>query len=219
MKSLFALDTPHSLKFTMQANGKIISLTNALSEIIYFSTANTNIHQLLLNSSNYNDECRVNVTKLINKQAPAISILLKFNQLTTLAILSITRLELPEPVLYGVITPVKLPLYSQLLFRPKSHLVTVNRSQSVAQLPMYKLNDKEQAVVYLMCIGLTQREIANFLGFTRGYIATLIAYGICPKFGLVNSSSRRVVASALEIKLFDEFIPTLVADKLEPLIL
>ena len=203
----------------MQANGKIISLTNALSELIYFSTANTNIHQLLLNSSNYNDECRVNVTKLINKQAPAISILLKFNQLTTLAILSITRLELPEPVLYGIITPVKLPLYSQLLFRPSTNTLIVKHKYPQVKLPMYKLNDKEQAVVYLMCIGLTQREIAEFLGFTRGYIATLIAYGICPKFGLVNSSSHRVVASALELKLFDEFVPQLVADKLEPLIL
>jgi hypothetical protein len=220
MKSLFALDEPQSFKFITSLDGKLISLTNALRELLGYSVAHSNhpnIHDLLLHSSNYNDECYSKVHKFALTSAPTINLLLKFNLLPTLAVLCITTLNLEQPVLYGVVSQVKLPVYAKGLFKPLTNTSVVEYEQ--VKIRMYNLNDREEAIVYLMCIGLTQEDIAAFLGYTRGYIATMIAYGICPKFGLVNSSSKIVVKIALELRLFDDFIPPLVANRLAPIIL
>jgi hypothetical protein len=224
MKSLFAIDEPHSFKFATNLSGDIISITHALSKLLNQRLTTDglgNIHQLLLEQSNYNKDFHAEVDKLIKNNTPAIGLLLKLHNLPTLAILSITPIAkiTDRKVLYGVIKPIPMPFYSNLLFEPLNLGLVHDRYKIDAQFRMQQLNPKEQAIVYLLCTGLTQREAAEFLGCSRGYIATMLSYSICPKFGMVGGSSKMLVKIVAGLGLFNDFIPAAVADKLQPVML
>ena len=223
MKDLFAIDEPQSFKFTTNLSGEIISITKALAKLLNHNTTDkiANIHQLLLAQSNYNEDFYTEVDTLVKNNTPAISILLKLNHLPTLAILSITPLTNVnnKKILYGVIKPISMPFYSNMLFEPLNLGLVHHNYKLNAKFRIQQLNPKEQAIVYLLCAGLNQRQVSELLGCSRGYIATMLSYSICPKLGMVGGSSKMLVKVVAGLQLFNDFIPEAVADKLQPVLL
>lgn len=61
---------------------------------------------------------------------------------------------------------------------------------------------RELEIAYLLTIGFSQYQIANVLRISRGTIAKIISDQICPKLGIIGSSTPQVISKIQEIKCF-----------------
>ncbi len=61
---------------------------------------------------------------------------------------------------------------------------------------------RELEIAYLLTIGFSQYQIADILQIGRGTIAKVISDQICPKLGIIGSSTRQVIEKIREMNCF-----------------
>lgn len=57
----------------------------------------------------------------------------------------------------------------------------------------------EEIILFMLIGGYTQKEIAEFLDYSRSYIVKIIAENICPKLGINFFSTKLLIDKALEM--------------------
>jgi hypothetical protein len=210
------------LQLIAEPNGGVISITPSLAKLVNYNPKNpASFHQLLINSSNYNRQLADELTNKMNSNYEVIDLIIKFNSsvspilVTIMPILSTENTYLACCIFRRSRIPLPLNLINEPLDLGASHgsfmLEAKNRLRS--------LNELERGIVFLLGIGLKQREVGEFLGYTRGYIASIIAYQLCPAFGIKGGSSAMLIKIVRGLGLFDDHIPQLFANKLRPVLL
>lgn len=213
--------TPHLMA---KLTGEIITISNTLANLFNYNhnpKKPASFHQLLIDNSNYSSKLASEVIDKIKAKEPVIDVIIKFNCHNAPVLLSIMLVvdDNGNQLLYVVSRNARLIAYPSLLVEPldlglvhdKFTVDTKKRLESLGQL--------EHAIVFLLSIGLKQREIGELLGYTRGYIASIITHKICPVFGIRGGSSKMLVKIMRGLYLVDDKIPELVANKVQPMLL
>ena len=80
------------------------------------------------------------------------------------------------------------------------HIIKSNSDLPIA------LSKRQHEIVFLLAIGLTQREAAEILQITRGTLAKVAAEVICPKFDIFDGNTTIMIEKARELN-FHNLIP------------
>lgn len=83
---------------------------------------------------------------------------------------------------------------------------TLDQPRPNAEKTIEKLSPREFEVLYLLSKGMSQREVATFLGISRGTVSKLITDGIYYKLGLSSQYSDTVVRRAIRMGI-DREVP------------
>lgn len=57
----------------------------------------------------------------------------------------------------------------------------------------------EEIILFMLIGGYTQKEIADFLDYSRSYIVKIIAENICPKLGITFFSTKLLIEKAIDM--------------------
>ena len=213
--------TPH-LMATL--TGEIITISNALANLFNYNhnpKKPASFHQLLINSSNYNSTLASSVIDKIKAKQPVIDLVVKFSCHSAPVLFSIMLVvdNNANQLLYVVARNARLVSYASLLVEPLDLGLVHDKFTFDTKKRLEGLGQLEHAIVFLLSIGLKQREIGELLGYTRGYIASIITHKICPVFGIRGGSSKMLVKIMRGLYLVDDKIPELVANKVQPMLL
>jgi len=215
--------TQNQLALTAMPSGEIIDITSALAKLLNYNVAQHKTWaELLLTSSNYNAKVMAQVAQRLQEESAVIDLIIKFTHFPNPMLLSIMHINNSDnvPLLYLTARTTNLVL-APSLFSHEQKLPNTITPAEINHLKQCfaKLSQLEQAVVYLLTNGLKQREIADFLGLSRGYIASIIGYRLCPVLGIVSGSSTQLVKQVRYLNLFTHGVPELVAQKMSVVIL
>ncbi len=76
-------------------------------------------------------------------------------------------------------------------------------------LSKLQLSAREHEILFLLCYGNTQEKISQVLQIARSTVASIIANQLCPKFSIIGSNARLLVAKALSIGIHLDLPATL----------
>ncbi len=78
----------------------------------------------------------------------------------------------------------------------------------INELPL-DITERQHEVIFLLTTGMTQRQTAELLNVNRGTIAKMVSETICPKFGIYDSNSQKLIDKARELNLHRYIPPNL----------
>jgi len=214
--------TQNQLALTAMPSGEIVHITPAMAKLVDYNVEQHKTWaELLLTSSNYNNEAMAQVANRLKQHVAVIDLIISFTNSINPMLLSIINISSDStPLLYLIVRKTSL-VSATSLFSPLPTLDSQPQDKSSEIKHRFALlNPLEQAVIYLLCNGLKQREVADFLGFSRGYIASIIAYRLCPAvLGVASSSSLQLIKQIRQANLFANEVPQLVTQKMPLVIL
>ena len=94
-------------------------------------------------------------------------------------------------------------------FRPEDTCLAQVRLASKS----IKLTKREQEILYLLVIGFSQNDAADYLGITRGTLVKTISAKICPKFDIAGSNTKLLIKKVIKSKYFDNIPRSLLKPK------
>ncbi|MBX9598126.1 MAG: hypothetical protein K2X04_06080 [Burkholderiales bacterium] len=65
------------------------------------------------------------------------------------------------------------------------------------------LSPRQNEILYLLTIGFSQNQVADYLGITRGTISKIISETICPLFEIDGSNTKLLVKTIIASKYFE----------------
>lgn len=65
------------------------------------------------------------------------------------------------------------------------------------------LSPRQNEILYLLTIGFSQSQVADYLGITRGTISKIISESICPLFEIDGSNTKLLVKTLIASKYFE----------------
>ena len=77
-----------------------------------------------------------------------------------------------------------------------------------------KLTTREEEILYLLKIGLSQEEVAYYLGISRGTVIKTISNKLCPQFGIEGINTNLLIKKVIKSKYFDHIPTTLLRPKI-----
>lgn len=66
------------------------------------------------------------------------------------------------------------------------------------------LSPRQNEILYLLTIGFSQNQVADYLGITRGTISKIISESICPLFEIDGSNTKLLVKTIIASKYFEK---------------
>jgi hypothetical protein len=204
--------------------GEIITISNTLANLLNYNhnpKKPASFHQLLIDNSNYTTKLADEVTAKIKAKEPVIDIIIKFAGHSAPVLFSIMMVVDNDgnQILYALGRNSRLLSYASLLVEPLDLGIVHDKFTFDTKNRLQSLDELEHAIVFLLSIGLKQREIAELLGYTRGYIASIIANRLCPVFGIHGGSSKMLIKIMRGLSLVEDKIPELIANKVQPMLL
>jgi len=74
------------------------------------------------------------------------------------------------------------------------------------EIKKLNLTERQHEILFLVSHEVSQRTIEQILGIKRGNIAKTISTALCPKFGIIGSNSKQLIAKARAINIH-KFVP------------
>lgn len=68
-----------------------------------------------------------------------------------------------------------------------------------------QLSPRQNEIIYLLTIGFSQSQAADYLDITRGTISKIISENICPLFNIAGSNTKLLVKTIIASKYFETF--------------
>lgn len=76
-----------------------------------------------------------------------------------------------------------------------------------------KLTKRQEEILYLLKIGFSQSDAANYLKITRGTLSKIISTQICPRFGIAGSNTKLLVKHVIKTEYFKHIPKSLLKPK------
>ncbi len=200
-KNLFTnTDKTSNYGIVRHINGDIVLATQGLCELVGFSSPDEITHMnaelLFEETSNYTKQnLRINNEKLKNGSG-IVDVLIKMNNSESLMLFSLIPINYTDGRCigcYSVGRNTNFPSYKEMVLMHTKKI----RSMDTKVLPKIELTEKERIILFLLIAGFTQEEVAEYLECSRGFIGKFIAQSMCPKFGLIGSSTKLLVQRAI----------------------
>ena len=84
-------------------------------------------------------------------------------------------------------------------FKPKNRMAEPAASIDKKRI---KLTKREKEILYLLTMGLSQLDAANYLGITRGTLAKILTEKICTQFEIEGTNTKLLVKKVIACKYF-----------------
>lgn len=92
-------------------------------------------------------------------------------------------------------------LNNSLLLKQQFISVTKYAKNSI-NLKNIKLTLKQEQILFLITLGFSQREAADYLGIARGTVAKVLSKQICPAFDISGSNTNLLIHKVITSKYF-----------------
>ena len=199
-KNLFVEDNNNKcVGFVRHFDDTVLSVTGGLFELLgyknSFDIVGLNLDDLFAKNSNYSYFDIATDHEKLKQGAGIVDIIIKLKSMGSLVLFSLIPIQYNNKYIgyYAVGRNTRIPSYMELMLLHTKKPKFIKKKE----LANIILNEKEKVILFLLISGFTQNEIAEYLGCSRGFVGKMIAKRICPKFGLVGSSTKLLVQQAI----------------------
>jgi hypothetical protein len=215
-KNLFA-ENSNCISFVRHVDGEVLYVSDKLSDLLNynkenFDTIELDLDNLFAENSNYNYSDIKKDQERLKQGVEIVDIVITLKSISNLLLLSLIPIQYQGKYIgyYAVARNVHIPSYMELiLFHTKNpKFRKIDKRSSIA------LSEQEREILFLLISGFTQEEIAEYFECSRGFIGKLIAKKICPKFGIIGSSTKLLVGRTLLYGVLDTIIPERITNEL-----
>ena len=91
----------------------------------------------------------------------------------------------------------------------QDQVVRLLGKKSVELITSNDFTQREQEILFLLCYGATQEQIAQVLDINRSTVANIILKKLCAKFKIPGSNTKALTESALNFGLYKNMPPSL----------
>lgn len=198
---LFAkTNSANNYAFVRHINGDIIIATQGLCDIVGIQSQNEVVNLQSLDFferfSNYTRHDLEITNEKLQQGSGIVDVLIKLKNSDKLMLFSLIPINYVDGRCigcYAVGRNANFPSYKELIL-----IHTKNTTQiDTKELPEIELTDRDKVILFLLIAGFTQEEIADYMKCSRGFVGKYIAQSLCPKFGLIGSSTKLLVQRAI----------------------